>query len=238
VVSKLRQAPTNLAADAAIVVDRVTKVFRLGEVEVRALSDASLTVSDGEFVAIKGPSGSGKSTLLSLIAGLDLPTSGTIDVRGRRVSSMSDDQATVFRRRHIGFVFQSFNFLPDLTIEENVGAPLMLDGCNAIDLGLRVKQALAQVGLLDRRAHLPSTVSGGELQRAAIARALVAEPAVLLADEPTGNLDSAASERLMLDMRRAVDELGRTILLVTHDPIAAAYADRTVELLDGSFQGA
>lgn len=233
---KIAEAKAPVGRNAAIVADRVSKVFVQGDVEVRALADASLTISDGEFVAIMGPSGSGKSTLLNLIAGLDLPSDGEIHVRGHCVSSMSDDDVTVFRRRHIGFIYQHFNFLADLTIEENVGAPLMLDGCNRDEIESRVLQALNQVALFDRRHHLPSTVSGGELQRAAIARALVVEPAVLLADEPTGNLDSAASERVLLDMRRAVDDLGRTILLVTHNHLAAAYGDRTVKLLDGSFQ--
>jgi putative ABC transport system ATP-binding protein len=225
------------APGPAIVVTDVSKLYTQGESPVRALDHASLTVADGQFVAVMGPSGSGKSTLLSLIAGLDLPTEGTIHVHGHCVTSMSDDEATVFRRRNVGFVYQYFNFLADLTIEENVGAPLMLDGYGGRDLNDRVQAALEQVGLIDRRRHLPSMVSGGELQRAAIARALVVEPAILLADEPTGNLDSAASERVLLDMRRAVDDLGRTILLVTHNELAAAYGDRTVELLDGSVRG-
>lgn len=232
---KIAEAEAPVVADAAIVGDRVSKVFVQGHVEVWALNAASLTVADGEFVAIMGPSGSGKSTLLNLIAGLDLPTDGAIYVRGRCISSMGDDEATVFRRRHIGFIYQHFNFLADLTIAENIGAPLMLDGCKRAEIDRRVDQVLAQVDLSDRRDHLPSTVSGGELQRAAIARALVVEPAILLADEPTGNLDSLASERVLLDMRRAVDDLGRTILLVTHNHLAAAYADRTIKLLDGSF---
>lgn len=235
---KIAEAKASVASNAAIVADRVSKVFVQGDVEVRALVAASLTISDGEFVAIMGPSGSGKSTLLNLIAGLDLPSDGAIYVRGQCVSSMGDDEVTVFRRRHIGFIYQHFNFLADLTIEENVGAPLMLDGCSPAEIESRVAQALEQVDLVDRRHHLPSTVSGGELQRAAIARALVVEPAILLADEPTGNLDSVASERVLLDMRRAVDDLGRTVLLVTHNHIAAAYGDRTLKLLDGSFQEA
>ncbi len=232
------EAKAAVGTTGAIVVNRVSKTFVQGDVEVHALACASLTIADGEFVAIMGPSGAGKSTLLNLIAGLDLPSDGAIYVRGCCVSSMGDDEMTVFRRRHIGFIYQHFNFLTDLTIEENVGAPLMLDGYGRADIAMRVERALEQVGLLDRRRHLPSTVSGGELQRAAIARALVVEPAVLLADEPTGNLDSLASERVLLDMRRAVDDLGRTILLVTHNHIAAAYGDRIVRLLDGSFRDA
>lgn len=219
-----------------ILVDDVSKVFRRGAVELRALAGASLTIREGEFIAVRGPSGSGKSTLLTLIAGLDVPTSGTIHVHGECVSAMSDDEATVFRRRHIGFIYQNFNVLSDLTIEENVAAPLMLDGCSQREIRARVAAVLERVDLTHRRDHLPGAVSGGELQRAAIARALVVEPAVLLADEPTGNLDSVAGERVLVDMRRAVDDLGRTVVLVTHDPLAAAYADRTVELLDGAFK--
>jgi putative ABC transport system ATP-binding protein len=235
-ISPRKEARSTVAPKPAIVVDAISKRFTHGDVEVRALNAASLTVNDGEFVAVMGPSGSGKSTLLGLIAGLDLPSEGTIHVHGECVTSMSDDQMAVFRRRHIGFVYQHFNLLADLTVEENVGAPLMLDGCKKSERKSRVDEALDQVGLLDRRSHLPATLSGGELQRAAIARALVVKPAILLADEPTGNLDSASSERVLLDMRRAVDDLGRTILMVTHNQLAAAYADRTVELLDGTFQ--
>jgi putative ABC transport system ATP-binding protein len=223
-------------ATPAIFVDEVSKVFHRGDVEVRALAGASLTIREGEFVAVRGASGSGKSTLLALIAGLDVPSGGAIHVHGQCVSAMSDDQATVFRRRNIGFIYQSFNFLSDLTIEENVGAPLMLDGCRQEEIHARVIAALERLELMHRREHLPGSVSGGELQRAAIARALVVEPAVLLADEPTGNLDSAAGERVLVDMRRAADDLGRTVVLVTHDPLAAAYADRTVVLRDGTFQ--
>jgi putative ABC transport system ATP-binding protein len=216
--------------------DRVSKIYASGRLELTALAEASLRIADGEFVAVMGPSGSGKSTLLHLIAGLDVPTRGTVHVRGECISAMSDDEATAFRRQHIGFIYQRFNFLPDLTVEENVGLPLILDGCDAAEVQRRVADALAQVDLSDRCEHVPSEISGGELQRAAIARALVAQPAVLLADEPTGNLDSAAGERVLLDMRRAVDELGRTIVLVTHDARAAAYADRIERLLDGRFQ--
>lgn len=220
----------------AILVDDVWKVFHRGDVEVRALAGASLAIREGEFVAVRGPSGSGKSTLLALIAGLDVPSRGTIHVHGQCVSGMNDDAATAFRRRHVGFVYQNFNFLSDLTIEENVGAPLMLDGYSQTEIHTRVAAALERLELMHRRHHLPGAVSGGELQRAAIARALVVEPALLLADEPTGNLDSAAGERVLVDMRRAVDDLGRTVVLVTHDPLAAAYADRSVELLDGKFK--
>ena len=221
---------------AAVALDRVTKTYATERLELRALAGASLRVSDGEFVAVMGPSGSGKSTLLNLIAGLDVPTSGTIHVRGQCISSMSDDDATAFRRQFIGFIYQRFNFLPDLTVEENVGLPLLLNGCRGGEVQRRVAEVLDQLGLGNRCDHLPSEISGGELQRAAIARALVAAPAVLLADEPTGNLDSAAGERVLLDMRKTVDDMGRTVILVTHDSKAAAYADRIERLLDGRFE--
>ncbi len=233
---KIAEAQAAVTPNPSVSVDRICKVFMHGGVEVPALRSVTLSIATGEFVAIMGPSGSGKSTLLHLIAGLELPTSGTIYVGGQCVTAMNDDQVTIFRRRHIGFIYQHFNFLGDLTLEENVGAPLMLDGCGAQDIAKRVEAALEQVDLLDRRRYLPSTVSGGELQRAAIARALIMEPAVLLADEPTGNLDSVASEHVLMEMRRAVDDLKRTIVLVTHNEIASSYADRTIRLLDGEVQ--
>jgi putative ABC transport system ATP-binding protein len=228
------QTPQELSASPAVVVDGVTKTYQRGRIETAALIDVSLTVASGEFVAVTGPSGSGKSTLLHLIAGLDRPSSGRIHVSGHCVSAMSDDDATEFRRRQIGVIYQTFRLLPDLTIEENVGVPLMLDGRPAREIEDRVTRALEQLGLHKRRQHMPTEISGGELQRAAIARALVMEPTVLLADEPTGNLDSYAGERVLLDMRRAVDELGRTVILITHDAKAAAQADRIERLLDGA----
>jgi len=237
-LSQAEQKSAHIAIEPAVAAENVAKVYRAGRVEVWALRDASLSVAPGEFVAVMGPSGSGKSTLLTLIAGLDVPTSGTISVHGQRVSSMSDDTVCAFRRRHIGVIFQAFNFFPDLTLEENVGVPLMLDGCPPAEVEQRVREALEQLDLGERLKHLPAEVSGGELQRAAIARALVASPTVLLADEPTGNLDSAAGERVLMEIRRTVDEMGRSVILVTHDPKAAAYADRIERLLDGRFVSA
>jgi putative ABC transport system ATP-binding protein len=226
----------HVIAGSTLVIDHVSKSYAHGRVEIRALADASLEVTNGEFVAIMGPSGSGKSTLLGLIAGLDVPTRGAIYVRGACISSMGDDEATAFRRRHIGMIYQHFNLFPDLTIEENVAVPLLLEGRSGGDVTARVHQVLERVGLYERRDHLPTEVSGGEVQRAAIARALVTEPAIILADEPTGNLDSMTGERILTDMRRAADEERRTIVLVTHDPIAAGYADRTARLRDGAFE--
>jgi putative ABC transport system ATP-binding protein len=235
-VSNVAPTADKTTPSSALVIDHVSKAYVHGRVEIRALASASLEVADGEFVAIMGPSGSGKSTLLSLIAGLDVPTSGAIYVRGACISSMTDNAATTFRRRHIGMIYQYFNLFPDLTIEENVAVPLMLEGRRSSDVTERVRRALDLVGLDARRDHLPTEVSGGEVQRAAIARALVTEPAIILADEPTGNLDSATGTRILADMRRAVDEERRTIILVTHDPIAAGYADRTARLRDGAFE--
>ena len=234
--STTAEATSELAVETAVQIEHVSKTYHRGRVPVRALVDASLTVSDGEFVAVMGPSGAGKSSLLNLIAGLDVPTSGTVKVRGRDVSSMSDDEATAFRRRHIGFIYQSFNLFPDLTLEDNVSVPLVLDGERQLDLRERVAEALEEIGLYDRRHHVPAELSGGELQRAAIVRALLAKPAILLADEPTGNLDSATGERVMLDMRNAANEHRRTVILVTHDAKAAAYADRIARLRDGTFE--
>jgi putative ABC transport system ATP-binding protein len=236
-VSETAQAPPHLAAsDPAVVVADVSKTYVRGRVAVQALANTSLSVAEGEFLAVMGPSGSGKSTLLHLIAGLDAPTSGSISIRGRCISAMTDDEATAFRRKHIGIIYQHFNLFPDLTVEQNVSVPLMLEGLASDAVAPRVTRALEDVQLVDRRHHLPSEISGGELQRVAIARALVAEPAIVLADEPTGNLDSVTGERVLLDMRHAVDEQRRTIILVTHDARAAAFADRIARLRDGAFE--
>jgi len=236
--ARIKAVPHRLPAAPALLTEHVSKTYVRGRIEIQALRDVSLSVAEGEFVAVMGPSGSGKSTLLHLLGALDTPTRGDIYVKGQRISAMSDDESTEFRRQHIGFIYQTFRFLPDLTIEENVGIPLVLDWRTEAEVRDRVARALEHVGLYHRHHHLPTEISTGELQRAAIARALVADPAVLLADEPTGNLDSYAGERVLLDMRRAADELGRTVVLVTHDPKAAAYADRIERLLDGSFQPA
>jgi putative ABC transport system ATP-binding protein len=226
----------SLPQHPAVAIADVAKTYLHGATEIRALAGASLAIRDGELLAIMGPSGSGKSTLLGLIAGLDVPTRGTIHVRGACVSAMSDDEATVFRRRHVGLIYQHFNLFPDLTLEENVAVPLLLEGRSAREVTESVRRALDRVGLDGRRDHVPTEVSGGEVQRAAIARAFVANPAVILADEPTGNLDSATGARILADMRRAVDEERRTIVLVTHDPVAAGYADRIARLRDGVFE--
>jgi putative ABC transport system ATP-binding protein len=211
----------------------VEKAYRQGESEVRALAGVSLDIAAGEFVSIVGPSGSGKSTLLHLIGGLDQPTAGEIRIDGTPISSMSDDEITIFRRRKIGFVFQFFNLLPTLSAEENVALPLVLDRRRARDVRPRVAAALEQVGLAHRRTHRPDELSGGEMQRVAIARALVIEPLLILADEPTGNLDTRTGDQILDLIRAANRSRGATVVLVTHDARAAAHGDRLVTIEDG-----
>jgi putative ABC transport system ATP-binding protein len=209
------------------------KQYRLGEHTVNALAGVDFLVEKGEFVAIMGPSGSGKSTLLHLLGGLDKPSDGEVTLADHRLSILNDNQATLVRRRNIGFVFQFFNLLPTLTAEENITLPLIIDGQDLRKYQARIAALLELVGLTDRRQHKPDQLSGGEQQRVAIARALVTEPAIVLADEPTGNLDSKTGTAIMELLRRSCDELGQTIIAVTHDPRAAAYADRVVFLRDG-----
>lgn len=209
------------------------KQYIMGEVSVSALQGVDFFVQKGEFVAIMGPSGSGKSTLLHLLGGLDVPNEGEITLAGQQLCLLQEDEITVLRRREVGFVFQFFNLLPTLSALENVALPLLLDGMNRQERQVRSMEALKMVGLEDRADHKPSQLSGGEQQRVAIARALVTEPQILLTDEPTGNLDTSAGDRLLKLLRRACDERGQTIVMVTHDPAAASFADRVVFLLDG-----
>jgi len=209
------------------------KQYRLGEHTVDALAGVDFVVEKGEFVAIMGPSGSGKSTLLHLLGGLDKPSDGEVTLAGRRLSVLNDNQATLVRRHNVGFVFQFYNLLPTLTAEENVALPLIIDGQSLRKHRARIDAMLELVGLTDRRRHKPDQLSGGEQQRVAVARALVTEPAIVLADEPTGNLDSKTGTAIMELLRRSCDELGQTIVVVSHDPRAAAYADRIVFLGDG-----
>ena len=202
-----------------------------GEAAIDALDDVSIAFPRGQFAAVMGPSGSGKSTLLHCLAGLDRPTAGAVVIDGTPLNDLSDRDLTVLRRSAIGFVFQSFNLLPMLTARENVALPLRIAGTR--DSDARVDAMLGEVGLADRAGHRPSELSGGQQQRVAIARALVAEPTVIFADEPTGNLDSASGQEILDLLRRAVDERGRTVVMVTHDPRAATIADRVVLLSDG-----
>jgi putative ABC transport system ATP-binding protein len=211
----------------------VVRTYRQGESRVPALRGISLEIGRGEFAAIMGPSGSGKSTLLHVLGGLDVPEAGSIVIAGHSLQAMSDDELTVFRRRHIGIVFQSFNLVPTLTAEENVALPLRLDGVSIGAARSRTAEALASVGMLPRRCHTPDQLSGGELQRVAVARAIVVEPILILADEPTGSLDSRTAEEILGLLRRAVREQGRTIVMVTHDAGAASYAQRIIRVVDG-----
>jgi putative ABC transport system ATP-binding protein len=214
------------------------KQYQMGEVSVDALRGVDFVVQQGEFVAIMGPSGSGKSTLLHLIGGLDMPSEGEVTLAGRRLAHLSDNEATVLRRRQVGFVFQFFNLLPTLTAAENVALPLLIDGKRMQDYDARIDALLDLVGLGGRKEHKPNQLSGGEQQRVAIARALVTEPAIVLADEPTGNLDTASGEEILRLLRRTCDEKGQTIVIVTHDPHAAEFADRVVRLRDGMIENA
>ncbi len=213
--------------------EALTKVYGTGSQPIVALDSVNLAVEEGEFLAIMGPSGSGKSTLLYLLGGLDRPTSGKVFLRDTDLSTLSDDALSRLRRTSLGFVFQFFNLVPVLSARENVAIPLILDGIARSEALRRADEALARVGLAKRGAHRPSELSGGEQQRAALARALVAQPAVILADEPTGNLDSRSSDEMVQMLRHTVDQWNQTTVLVTHDPRVAAYADRIVFLKDG-----
>lgn len=215
---------------------QVRKSFGEGDAQVEALRGVDLGVSKGEMLAIMGRSGSGKSTLLTLLGGVDVPSAGQVLLEGVDLATLSDDQRTLIRRRRIGFVFQSFNLLPILTAEENVALPLELDGIASPAALAKAGKMLELVGLEKRRKHLPGKLSGGEQQRVAIARALVIEPAIVLADEPTGNLDSANGKRITSVLRDLVDEHGQTLVLVTHDPVVAAQADRVIYLADGQVE--
>jgi len=209
----------------------VTRRFGEGDTAVDALRGVSLTVQPRELVAVMGPSGSGKSTLMHILAALDKPTSGRVEIAGEDVGALSDTEVTMLRRRHIGFVFQFYNLLPMLTAEENVLLPLSIAGekpDKAFYDGL-----LTRVGLKDRRTHRPAELSGGQQQRVAIARALVSRPTIVLADEPTGNLDSATGQEILELLRAATEEYGQTTVMVTHDAGAAAIADRILFLADG-----
>ncbi len=218
-------------ASPAVSAMNLTRIFGEGEAAVRALDDVTVEFPRGLFTAIMGPSGSGKSTLMHLLAGLDRPTSGTVMVDGVSLGELDDAELTELRRDKFGFVFQFFNLLPVLTAQENILLPLKLAGRDADPE--RERMLVNAVKLGDRLTHRPSELSGGQQQRVAIARALVSEPAVVFADEPTGNLDSKSGDEVLSLLRRAVDEFGQTVVMVTHDAQAAAIADRVLMLVDG-----
>jgi putative ABC transport system ATP-binding protein len=213
--------------------EALTKIYGDTSQPVHALQGVNLIVDEGEFLAVMGPSGSGKSTLLYLVGGLERPTSGKVLLRDNDLNALNDDALSQLRRTQMGFVFQFYNLIPVLTARENVAMPLILDGLPRAQALTRADSALVRVGLSDRSVHRPAELSGGEQQRVALARALVNNPALILGDEPTGNLDSRASDEVVQLLRRATDDWGRTVILVTHDPHIAAHADRIIFLKDG-----
>lgn len=216
-----------------LVVENVAKSYRQGSHAVAALHGVSLTIEAGAFVSIMGPSGSGKSTLLHLMAGLTKPDSGRVLIEGSDIGAMRDGELTRFRRRRVGLIFQAFNLVPTLTARQNVALPLMLDGRTGASEATRVDELLDRLGMLRRASHRPDALSGGEQQRIAIGRALVTDPAVILADEPTGNLDSTNSDLVCTLLRDLATEQNRTIVMVTHEPSVAAYTHLTYTLRDG-----
>ena len=224
-------ATTERGSAPAVVGHGIERAFGEGGAQVHALRGVDVSFVRGSFTAIMGPSGSGKSTLMHVLAGLDAPTGGDVEIAGTRLAGLSDRDMTQLRRERIGFVFQSYNLLPVLSAEENIVLPVTIGGGRPDPAWLET--LIATVGLGDRRTHRPSELSGGQQQRVAVARALISRPDVVFADEPTGNLDSTSGQEVLSLLRRAVDEFGQTIVMVTHDAVAAAIADRVLFLADG-----
>jgi putative ABC transport system ATP-binding protein len=220
-------------ADPIVQIRNLTKLYRHGDLDVTALDNVSLDIAAGEFVALMGPSGSGKSTLLHLIAGIDRPTSGQCLVQGTDVGKLTETKLAMWRNHHVGFVFQTFNLIPVLTAFENVELPLLLTALTGPERRAHVEAALELVGLSDRLRHLPRQLSGGQEQRVAIARAIVTDPTILVADEPTGNLDAHAAAEVLSLLQTLNRTADKTVIMVTHDPKAAAYASRTLQLEKG-----
>lgn len=213
--------------------ENLGKIYKLGEMDVEVLKDINVEIKKGEFVSIMGPSGSGKSTLLYLLGGLDQPTSGSIKINGLELANMSDNAQSIMRRRNVGFVFQFYNLIPNLSVEENTLLPILLDGKSMKMHQKRLDDILDIVGLSDRKHHTPRELSGGQQQRVAIARALINEPDIILADEPIGNLDSKTGTEIMELLRRINLEQGKNIIQVTHSNEAAQYGNRTIHVRDG-----
>ncbi len=224
-------APATTTTAAAHAID-LTKVYGSGESEVRALDGVTLDLRAGEFTAIMGPSGSGKSTLMHCLAGLDTPTAGQVLIGGTELGNLDDKALTLLRRTRVGFIFQAFNLIPTLTAKENILLPLSLAGTSPDPAWFDT--VIDTIGLRDRLGHRPSEMSGGQQQRVACARALVSKPSIIFADEPTGNLDSVSGADVLAFLRRSVDEFGQTIVMVTHDALAASHCDRVVFLADGA----
>ncbi|MGS5516082.1 ABC transporter ATP-binding protein [Clostridioides difficile] len=217
----------------AVEAKNIIKEFKIGNATTRVLKDISLQVMKGEFVSIMGQSGSGKSTLLYILGGLDTPTNGKVYINGTDISHFDDDKMSIIRRRNIGFVFQFYNLIPNLNVEENIMLPLLLDGKNLKDYKNQLDEILDIVGLCDRRKHTPRELSGGQQQRVAIARALIGKPEILFADEPTGNLDSNTGTEIINLLSKINKESGQTIIMVTHSLEAAKSSSRTITVLDG-----
>ncbi len=216
-----------------VTIRNLSKVYRQGEMEIAALDDVSLDIARGEFLSLMGPSGSGKSTLLHIIAGVDRPTSGHCHVQGVEVTSLDESELADWRNQNVGFIFQSFNLIPVLTAFENVELPLLLMNLSSAQRRELVNTALELVGLADRRKHLPKQMSGGQEQRVAIARAIATDPRLIVADEPTGNLDAASADTVLEILQTLSGKAGKTVIMVTHDPRAASHGSRTIYLEKG-----
>jgi putative ABC transport system ATP-binding protein len=222
-----------MGAENIVAIRELSKIYKQGEIQVTALNKISLDIQRGEFLTLMGPSGSGKSTLLHIIAGVDRPTSGICQVQGVNVTSLSESQLADWRNQNVGFVFQSFNLIPVLTAFENVELPLLLTRLSSKERREQVRLALELTGLADRHRHLPKQLSGGQEQRVAIARALVTDPKLIVADEPTGNLDSQSAQDVLTILQMLSRQVGKTVIMVTHDPKAASYGSRTIHLEKG-----
>jgi putative ABC transport system ATP-binding protein len=219
-------------ASTIIDLDDVSKVYQMGDTQVEALKSSNVDIEEGEFVAIMGPSGSGKSTLMNMIGALDTPSSGEVEVGSQAISQLSQDELALLRSKKVGFIFQQFNLIPSMNATENVALPMLFRGKSKKQRTQRAEKLLEKVGLGDRLHHMPSELSGGQRQRVSIARALANDPEIILADEPTGNLDTETGEKIM-DLLTELNNEGKTIIMVTHDENDAEYADRIINIVDG-----